>query len=241
MGFRPDDLTDLLTAAPAGPAQPMSYRQGVITAWNPLTLENTVIVGGATLTNLPVLGIAEVATYQPGDVVGLMVVGSTWAIIGQLVVPNTPQALSALSFLSSRVYAANVSAAETCTSTTYTDLATVGPQLSNVLIGPSGRCLIAMSTNIIAGDTGATGQEGGLMTYTMSGPTNVAATDSIALQESFVWGQAGASFSQTFTPSFTRETVQEGLTAGLYTITAKYRCVSTQADFRDRTLRVIAL
>src|SRR5678815_4260590 len=88
-----------------GPALNVTYRQGTVLSWNSVTLENVVEVGGTPLTNVPVLGVAEADAFSPGDVVGLILAGSTWAIIGRLVIPGTTAATDATAALSRRTVA----------------------------------------------------------------------------------------------------------------------------------------
>lgn len=140
-----DDLTDLFTTQPAGPAQPMNYRQGVIVDWNPTTLQNKVQVAGTLLSDLPVLGVAEAASFRPGVVVGVTTVGSTWAIMGRFVIPNTADATDAITQIGQRALTATVLTQEATTSGSFVDLATVGPLVSNVRIPASGKVEVTIS------------------------------------------------------------------------------------------------
>lgn len=81
-----DDLVPLL-APPAGPD--VGFRQGVIVAFNQSTGANTVNVGGADLDNLPILSGSESLEYAPGDVVVLIRLKSSLAILGRIVTPDT--------------------------------------------------------------------------------------------------------------------------------------------------------
>ena len=145
----------LFAARPSQPSQNLRYRQGIITSWNPVTLENTVNVGGTEMVNLPVLGVAEVDVYSPGDVVGLLVIessGSTgsvmYAIIGQLVIPGTQAATDAINAsLNSRIFTDFIIQGESTLSSTYTDLETIGPAVT-VPVGPSGRILVIATAQI---------------------------------------------------------------------------------------------
>ena len=141
---RPDDLTSLFTAQPAQPAPTIRYRQGIILNWDPVTLENTVMVGGTLLTDLPVLGAAEAASYHEGTVVGLAVIESTWAIIGRFVIPNTADAEDAITQVGQRAQTATVTTQETTTSAPYVDLATPGPSVTT-RIAASGKAFVTVS------------------------------------------------------------------------------------------------
>lgn len=82
---RSDDLAPILAAKP--PAA-LGFRQGVVVAWNGVTFANEVQVGDAILENLPVLNLADSAGIVPGDVVGILTFGSSWAILGRFTVPS---------------------------------------------------------------------------------------------------------------------------------------------------------
>jgi len=152
MTGRADDLTDLFTAQPTGPATPIMYRQGIIQTWNPTTLQNTVRVGQTTLTDLPVLGVAEAASYREGTTVGLAIINSTWAIIGRFVIPNTDDAQDAITQISQRAQTATILTQESTDSSTFVDLATVGPQVLNVRIPASGKVEVVISAQFTAHD-----------------------------------------------------------------------------------------
>lgn len=82
----PDDLTSLFVGS-AGTDLP--FRQGVVSAFDPTTGANTIDVGGASLTNLPLLNIGDTINLTTGDVVVLMKMKSAWAILGRVVVPGS--------------------------------------------------------------------------------------------------------------------------------------------------------
>jgi hypothetical protein len=223
------DLAPLWTPDPAGLAAPMSYLQGTITAWNPVTLQNTVSVGGATLTDLPVLGVAEAATFVPGVVVGLIVAGGTIAILGRLVPPNTADATDAITKLAQQVYTASIATLESTTSTTPTDLATVGPSVT-VPIGASGKALLILSSFI----SPSVGNEGAHMSYASTG----ANTFSPSGTQKFFGFNANASWSI----AAARVVTLTGLNSGSTTFTAKYQTfLGNAVAFAERSITVIAL
>jgi hypothetical protein len=89
------DLTGLFTA----PAASEPYRQGVILTFNPATGANTVQVGGAVLTDLPILAGGDTVNFAADDVVVLLRYRSSWAILGRIVVPgNTDLLATAVGF-----------------------------------------------------------------------------------------------------------------------------------------------
>lgn len=83
--MRSDDLVPLLTP-PKETA--LGYRQGVVVAWDGVTFANTIQVGTAVLTNLPVLTLADNADIVAGDVVGILSLGPSWVILGRFTVPS---------------------------------------------------------------------------------------------------------------------------------------------------------
>lgn len=222
-------------ADPAGPALPVQFRQGVIMSFNRLTLENTVRVGGTVLTNLPILGVGETAALSVDDVVAVLVIGRSMAILGQMVVPGTSAAETAISLLSANTYSASADDTETeATVAAWHDLASPGPVVENVVIGPSGRCLVYITAalTVVGGTSGSVN-----MGYEISGATAVAAGANP--QYLAYSGTANTGISATCVAS------QSGLNAGTHTFTAKYQSPvlagGAQARYNNRNLTVVAL
>lgn len=86
-----DDITNLFHSKEE--AEP--YRQGEILTYNIATGENTVRVGLAVLTNLPLLNIGDTINLQGGDAVVLLKFRSSWAILGRVLVPGSSAVQSA--------------------------------------------------------------------------------------------------------------------------------------------------
>jgi hypothetical protein len=113
---------------------------------------------------------------------------------------------------------------ETTTSTTYTDLATAGPAVTQT-IGSTGKALVALYA--------AMSNAGGnfaLMSYAITGATTAAAGDQYALQTN---NASDIRFGATV--------LQTGLNAGSTTFTAKYRATATTAGFNGRRILVSPL
>jgi hypothetical protein len=223
-----DDLTPLLVQEPAAG---LGFRQGVVVFFDRATLENVIRVGGADLPNLPVLGVGESTMLAVGDVVGILTFGSTMAVLGQLVIPGS--AGSAMSLTSSSTYSATTADVETSAVATWGDLATVGPVVPDVRIGPSGRCLVYITSSIRL----VTSSGGGEMAYEISGATTVPIAGSPPALA--YYGPAGSGPNGTFLVS------QEGLNPGLHTFTAKYLAQPDSpggaAQFGGRALTIMAL
>lgn len=114
---------------------------------------------------------------------------------------------------------------ETTTSTTYADLATVGPSVT-AEIGPSGRALIIVGAVISNNTAGQTS----LMSFTGAG---VAANDADSAYFNSSSANAEAHFSNVL--------MGVGLTKGLQTFTAKYRVAGGTGRFAVRRFQVIPL
>lgn len=233
--MRSEDLAPLLAAQPA---PGVGFRKGVIVSWNPLTAENVVRVGGTEMANLPIVASNfEVAQIQPGDAVGIQVVGNgaaaTMYIIGRITLPGTPGAASALG-LTAR--GATVAASQNTTSTTYVNLATTGPAVT-VTIGASARVQIILSAVATAfNDITVGGLLGGAMGFDASGANTATAADSQAL---FFGIELAANKGSDFGAS--RLVLLEGLNPGSTTFTAKYRNRGLSCNFRDRHIFVMPL
>lgn len=223
-----DDLTSLFTSQPDTPDTPMRYRQGVIREWNPITLENKVQVGKTLFVNLPVLGVAEAASFTINTTVGLAVVEHTWAIIGRFVIPGTDDAEDAITQLGQRAHTATVLTQQATSSTSFVDLATVGPAVT-VLIAASGKAKVTISAQFAATvgplTAGSVGVE-------VSGATSIAANSQQSLL--MIADQGGI--------NATRVVLFEGLPAGgSCTFTLKYSTGGASVDFSNRDITVETL
>lgn len=246
--MRSDDLTPVLAPSPG---KAVTYRQGVVVAWNQDNGANTIQVGNSLLTNLPALNTSEASLLQPGDVVGILVSGSTWAVLGRLIIPGTPAAVSSIQAITNRIQAAEDAGAGTRNSATYGDLgggAAVGPAVT-IRIGSSGRalafwcCEIGQTVPYMEKNTPHVGVE-------VSGATSVAANAQNALNFALQFpGSASTGFALgslwVQCASFHLFT---GLNAGNNTFTLKYRHdgqlpsgASGEVTFQAREIAVFAL
>ena len=62
----------------------VGYRQGVVVSYSISSGANTISVGGATLTDVPLLTTAEVTSLEAGDVVVLLRMGIQYFIMGRV-------------------------------------------------------------------------------------------------------------------------------------------------------------
>ena len=120
---------------------------------------------------------------------------------------------------------ATVTTGQSTTSTTYVNLATVGPSVS---VTTGGKALICIASSV----TNNTGGMGGRVAADLSGATTSAASDTNSLL--FESGGALDAFQGTWT------TVYTSLNSGTNTFAHKYRLVGTgQATFGNRNMTVV--
>jgi predicted secreted protein len=118
---------------------------------------------------------------------------------------------------------ADVATSQGTTSSSYTDLTTVGPAVT-VHLEPGQKCEVTVYARQL-GDAGTTGPR---MSFAVSGAETIAASDTNALEQDNTQGTGGS-----------RSTIFTATTGGTYTFTAKYkRTNATTATFADR--RIIA-
>lgn len=240
-----DEVSDLFLPEPAGPSLDVRYRQGVIVAFNSITLENEVLVGGQVLTNLPLQGVGEVELLVPGAVVAVMVVGGptkTMYINGRVVIPNTADATSAIGLLNSQVKADSIAIQETRTVLGFGDLTTVGPRVT-VTVRGTGRVLVMLSCQMQQIDIDPGDGMGGIMSFEMSGANTMTATAAGAKLAPAWFIASSAIANLTSQVTVCGQAVFDGLNSGETIFTAKYTSqVSGEAcDFGRRSLVVIGL
>lgn len=248
------NIASLFSPAPERGAFDVRYKQGEIMEWNPVTLQNTVLVDNITLMfDLPVLGVAEAASYEVGTVVGLHLIGhpskgQTWAIVGRFVTPNTPGASDAISDMSSRTKSNTVPVQENRTLTTYGDLTTVGPSVT-IVVGPSGRLLVFITSqmqqqHLIANPVAV----GGFITVEFTGanviaPTTADDTLNGIANLSISRPSDGGTLAMVYQVTANAHAVFSGLNPGETTLTMKYANApgSPSCDFGRRTVTAMAL
>ena len=119
-----------------------------------------------------------------------------------------------------------VATSETTTSTTYTDLTTVGPA-ATVTVSSSGlKALVTISAQL----SNSNNNRLCLMAFDVTGATTVAASDAQAILYTTSGGGTAAQMSATY--------LVTGLTAGSNTFTAKYRASANTCTFTNRNIIV---
>src|SRR5574343_510386 len=232
----------LAAALPGSPDGGLSMRTGTVTAISAGVI--SVDIGGGTL-----LAASYLDSYFPalGDVVQLIGASGAWLIIGrcgttpgQLSIRDADTGLSQveMGLLDDGTYGlaaingpgqlvdlAALATVQATTSTTYTDLATVGPART-APVGTTGKALVMLSSTIIS----AVGGNTAAMSVAISGASTVAASDAYCLLAQASGG--------SYTFSLSRAVLFTGLTAGSNTFTAKYRVSSGTATFLSRDIAV---
>lgn len=207
------------------------FHQGVIQSWDELTGLNTVKVNGVVLTNLKTIQGGIGVMYVPDDVVAIFRYQSNYFVWGKIAAPG---ASAATQIRSNRV-AAFVNASPQA----FGDLpASFGPELQNVYIGSSRRCLVVHSCeiNVSQSELFQAVQVRGASTINVE--TGI--TDAFL---SFLGGNGlGLQISQSVTAS-TVVTAANGLNQGFNTFTCKYKIAvagtGTAAAVNNRVLTVI--
>jgi hypothetical protein len=244
------DIAELLAAAQPQPNRGLHFGQGTILSWNLDTFESEIDFRGVTLRNPGVLSGPDALTYKVGDVVALQGWApnggfSSWWIIGRVITPGSGAGAAAIDWMTSAL-GAQIAAAvfgnriqfdtvvdnEATSSTSYTNLTTVGPTVPDVEVSSTGRALVMLYARL-SGQKGGSNISTPHMSYEISGATSTSPSDLRALQvPSETDGAVHA-----VTAVFLHSTLNEGLN----TFQAKYKMGGgqTEARFTQRTLIVI--
>lgn len=245
------------------------FAEGIIREWNADTFRNTVEVRRAHLHDLGVASGLEALTYAPGDVVIL----TRWkprsgrgsatyriGMGGRVIVPGTGAAETAIAFMrtslgrsisaevfADRIGSDSVAAIESTSSTSYTDLSTVGPTVPDVDVTDTGKAIAFVSVEISTNLSGGL-NEGGHVGIEVSGATSISPTSRGDMRLSVhtaVGGDtdAGTILLATGTALYD-PALGNGLNEGTHAFELKYKRLfsgSASVSFSNRTLVVIAL
>jgi hypothetical protein len=238
---------------------PPIFAVGILEEWNPTTFVGSVRYRGALLRNLAVINRVEALSFTVGQQVSLLGrtgtgVFTSFAILGSFLTPGTTAAEEAIAFLQSdlahqisseifadRIHSAKVLTQQATTSTSFTDLATVGPEIEDVPI-EIGVAIVSVGAKIYIDLGSAPDQMAGYMGCAVSGATSVVASvdDSVYKEFGSQSGSTG-SWASGIRASYIYPIT--GLNPGLHTFTAKYRVAAaddTSVNFSDRQMVVIA-
>jgi hypothetical protein len=226
---RSDDIAALMVAG-MNPSTngDLGFHQGVVTAWDEATGNNSVMVNGNTFTNLRVLSTSDSIFLAAGNTVGLLRFQSTYFILGRIAAPGAGAGL--------KPRADSLDVTESTGSTTYTDLPTVGrPSVANAFMGSSRKALVILSCGIAAS------QGAGFMGFEVSGASAIAPNE---LNSCFLSNDNAPTVSGTASATVLL-TAADGLNQGSNTFTAKYKFKATTggvgANFRTRRITVFPL
>lgn len=224
---------------------PVSFRKGTIIEFDENTGESVVEVGGTNIVALAMLGIAEVATYEVGASVGVLVVDTggsqSWFVLGRIARPDTDAYRKALL----RQGDATQTDFDGSTGTvvgvaSYIDLSpgTIGPRVV-VNVGVSGKLLVTVAC-MGEYDNGPSSPYDQIMGFRMTTEADGANTWSADGQWALVF------YSQSLDTTTNRlgglhassTYLFENLNPGETTITAKYSKPTSggQTTVRDRLL-----
>lgn len=131
------------------------------------------------------------------------------------------------------VRSALLSTSQTTTSTSYTNLATTGPQVASIT---TGTMALAIVTCLMSNNTASAFA---CMGVAVSGATTIAAADDYAAMWQSASGATGGVRSSSVVPFSTA--TSNALTAGANTFTAQYRVSAGTGTFSGRMLTVFAM
>lgn len=139
-----DDLSGLF---PGRGDDPFGFRQGVVLTFGLLDGTNTIDVGGTVLTNVPFLNPGGYTILAAGDVVVLIRMRSSWAILGRVTVPGGTRAIGRYTELSGTYSAPFASGFALTTSfVTAANLAITVPQWAEVATITATLMALALNT-----------------------------------------------------------------------------------------------
>lgn len=224
----PQTLTNKTLTSPAVSSPVLSgtatgtYTLGGTPTINNATMSSPAITGGS----LAIDAITGQSVSNSGTIYGMSVSSGILASAAIANKVNTA-ALQAASVtpdkLATGAVVGTVATNETTTSTTYTDLATVGPS-ATVTIGANGMALVCLKMAMYN-----SGSNTEYATVVASGANTIAAADAYLQMNGVNPSEYGSSILLT------------GLTPGSTTFTVKYRTATGTATFVRRILSVIPL
>lgn len=221
--MRSDDVARLLTSGGQGD---FGFRQGTVISWDAQTGANVIDVGGEPFDNIPMLAISSV-TMAAGDSVGVLRFKSTYFLLGRIAVAGSG---------SMQTRSAKVTASETRSSTSYGNLATIGPVIPDVYIGGSRQCLVLVRA--AAGVLG-NGADQANANVEVSGASSIAPLNTSAALIGSVGSPLGTHVQASIMSNVVL-TAEEGLNEGFNTFTMVYKSgLGAQVVFSDRSLTVI--
>lgn len=228
-------LAALIAEAGQGPSgsEDLSNYTGQILAWDEISGTNVVHVNGGDIPNMRVIQSGVGVAYQVGDVVNITRRGTQWFINGKV---GAPGAGAGNQIRSQRV----ASLRTLPLGGAFADISgSFGPEVANVTIGSSRRCLVVHSFEVsISGSTADWFARGSAyQAVQVSGASNLAVETAIT----DAYAKIPFASEGSFTAS-TLVTAANGLNPGLNTFTCKYRAAADAGlvvQVNNRVLTVI--
>ena len=223
-------------ATPFGGGDLVHY-QGEIVSWDEVSAVNAEKDTGEIESNLTVLQSGIGVTYQPGDTEMIEKRMSQWYILGKVTAPGASAG--------NQIQSAAIATSQNTTSTSYTDLPSVGPVVT-VTIGSSRRCLVMVSATVISLTSAGTpvGQwVGGSAAFDVAGASTIAAGPYYTGAQTW-YSNASPVVPvgiQTAAATVALLTAAQGRNQGTNTFTMRYRALTSNpgAGFADRSITVI--
>ncbi len=217
----PDGFAGTLIGDPAVQEAKLTLREGVVTAVDVALARVSVDLGDS---GTPVPNAEHLSNYRPsvGDKVKVLVAGPKMYVLDRVgaLGPSVIEGAAT----------DTVVADESRSSTSWGNLATVGPQIT-ATISPSGRCLIG----VCCGATSTAASDGGQMGFFMSGANVLSGVNG---WEAFI-NYIGTVNSYV---SASKVSLLTGLNPGATTFTAKYATLDgNSVHFAARSLWVVPL
>lgn len=227
-----NQIADLITAGMRGPTgnDDSGFYTGTVLAWDEVSGTNSVLVNNVPLNNLKSIQAGIGLLYAAGDTVMIVRKQTQYFVMGKISAPGGNNA--------NQVKYAEISANESTGSTTYTDLATFGPQLT-INIGSSRRCLLLVGVRTNVAGTASNQYIGGSATVNVTGESNIpvvgTTTSGILAQTTPIVGLS-VSCVRSFVLS-----AGNGLNPGPNTFTMQYKSnfASPTCAFAERNITVI--
>jgi hypothetical protein len=219
-----DELQSLFVNQPGGLASSVDYVQGTIRSWTSTSGANVVeLPGGTQLRNVKILNASVFTSFSVGDSVGLLLINNQYTIVGKI--KSAGNGLESVQYNSVHVL-------ESTTSTSFTDLATVGPSVTTY-IGPSRACIVLIGGLIFAANNIA------YMSCSVGGANSIAPGAAVWSPAQYGPPSTASAYSQT---TCTALNFLTGLNQGMTTFTAKYAIDGTLlASFNNRNIMVMPL
>lgn len=219
-------------APPQGNGSDLGFVTAQVQSWDEISGTNTVVLaGGVVISNLKSIQPGIGVQLQPGDIVGLKRVGNSYLVEGRIVTPGSGSG--------NLIRSARVATLVNTGAQAFGDLpGSFGPQLVNVYIGSSRRCLVIHSAEL------SVSQSAIFQGITVTGSSSIAVETGIT--DAYLSFLSGAGLGLVIDQSVTASclvTAANGLNQGFNTFTAKYKITlsggGTGATANNRVLTVI--